>query len=168
MMRHLRLFEELFDMQAEANRFFDDVYRRLTLFETALNQWSAIPDDTAFGNEIRRVARAGRSDDLPAVHTRVTVSNSMPVPAAAPVAMEMYDSPQELVAEIAMPGLEPGDLNISAHENLLTLEGRFTQTIKLPDGVDAEQVRAHYQDGVLRLALPRPAPASKSIPIDFD
>ena len=86
---------------------------------------------------------------------------------AHPVALDMYDSGEEVVAEISMPGLSPGDLVISADEHRLTLQGKFSQTILLPDGVDAGKVRAQYQNGVLRLALPKPPAASKTIPIDF-
>lgn len=34
-----RIFDDLLDMQEEANRFFEEVYRRLALFETALSNW---------------------------------------------------------------------------------------------------------------------------------
>lgn len=34
-----RIFDDLLDMQAETNRFFEEVYRRLALFEVALGNW---------------------------------------------------------------------------------------------------------------------------------
>ena len=40
-MRHRRLFDELIDMQAEANAFFDDVYNRLSMFDNAMAGWKA-------------------------------------------------------------------------------------------------------------------------------
>jgi len=40
-MRHRRLFEELINMQAEANAFFDDVYNRLSMFNHAMAGWNA-------------------------------------------------------------------------------------------------------------------------------
>jgi len=36
-----RIFDDLLDMQAETNRFFEEVYKRLALFETALSDWSS-------------------------------------------------------------------------------------------------------------------------------
>lgn len=37
-----RIFDELLDMQEETNRFFDEVYKRLALFEAALSNWSPV------------------------------------------------------------------------------------------------------------------------------
>ncbi len=167
MMRRMRLFEELFDMQAETNRFFEDVYRRLVLFERAIDRWSAIADDAAFERDMTRFTRGQPSQALPASHAEITVSRASPTRDAHPVALDMYDSGEEVVAEISMPGLHPGDLVISADEHRLTLQGKFSQTIVLPEGVDADKIRAQYQNGVLRLALPKPPAASKTIPIDF-
>ncbi len=167
-MRRMRLFEELFDLQAETNRFFEDVYRRLVLFERAIDRWSAISDDDAFERDMTRFTRSQPSQTLPAsVPPQITVSRASATRDAHPVALDMYDSGDEVVAEISMPGLHPGDLVISADEHRLTLQGKFSQTITLPEGVDADRIRAQYQNGVLRLALPKPPAASKTIPIDF-
>lgn len=167
-MRRMRLFEELFDMQAETNRFFEDVYRRLVLFERAIDRWSAISDDDAFERDMTRFTRAQPAQALPSASPpQITVSRASVTRDAHPVALDMYDSGDEVVAEISMPGLHPGDLVISADEHRLTLQGKFSQTITLPEGVDADRIRAQYQNGVLRLALPKPPAASKTIPIDF-
>ncbi len=166
-MRRMRLFEELFDLHEETNRFFEDVYRRLVLFERAIDRWSAISDDAAFERDMTRFTGSRQAQALPPARSEITVSRSSPTRDAHPVALDMYDSGEEVVAEIAMPGLHPGDLIISADEHRLTLQGKFSQTIVLPDGVDADKIRAQYQNGVLRLALPKPPAASKTIPIDF-
>ena len=166
-MRRMRLFEELFDMQAETNRFFEDVYRRLMLFERAMDRWSAIADDAAFERDMTRFTDSRRSQEAPSPRSEITVSRASVTRDSHPVALDMYDSGEEVVAEISMPGLHPGDLIISADERRLTLQGKFSQTIVLPDGVDAEKIRAQYHNGVLRLALPKPPPASRTIPIDF-
>jgi HSP20 family protein len=161
MMRRMRLFEDLLDMQAETNRFFESVYQRLALFEMALSQWT-VPDNRVFEQEIERrfVPLSGRGQAL-------AVSNLPVAQDARPAALEMYDASQGVVAEIAIPGLEPGDLMISVNENRLTLQGKFSRTVELPPGTDGEQIRAQYRDGVLRISLPRPPAPSKTIPIDF-
>jgi HSP20 family molecular chaperone IbpA len=167
-MRRMRLFEELFDMQAETNRFFEDVYRRLVLFERAIDRWSTISDDAAFERDMTRFTRSQPSQALaPSPPPQITVSRASETRDAHPVALDMYDSDDEVVAEISIPGLHPGDLVISASEHRLTLQGKFSQTITLPEGVDADRIRAQYQNGVLRLALPKPPAASKTVPIDF-
>ena len=79
-----------------------------------------------------------------------------------------------VVAEL--PGVEPGDLEVQAHGDTLTIAGTrrpaaeraeayhrrerragaFTRTIQLPFRVDPERVEARLEDGVLRLSLQRP------------
>jgi HSP20 family protein len=34
--------------------------------------------------------------------------------------------------------------------------GRFSRTLNLPDGVDAEQVEAKFDNGVLEVRVPKP------------
>jgi HSP20 family molecular chaperone IbpA len=167
MIRRMRLFEDLLDMQAEANRFFDDVYRRLALFEMALNRWAAIEDDRAFEREMTRYLFQGRLPSLPGRQSEVSVSHAGTSRDSRRPALDIVEEPREFVAEISVPGLEPGDLIISVNENRLTLQGKFAQTIELPPGMDGEQVRAQYRGGVLRLSLPKPS-QSKTIPIEFE
>ena len=79
-----------------------------------------------------------------------------------------------LVAEL--PGVEPGDLEVHAHRDTLTLRGTrrpaaeeqqayhrrerrsgtFTRTLQLPYRVDPGRVEARLENGVLRLSLGRP------------
>jgi len=79
-----------------------------------------------------------------------------------------------LIAEL--PGVEAGDLEVQAHQDTLTLSGKrpfaaekaeayhrrerrsgtFTRTVQLPWRVDPDRIEAHFENGVLRLSLPRP------------
>jgi len=79
-----------------------------------------------------------------------------------------------IVAEL--PGVEPGDLEVHAHQDTLTIRGArrpaaedgrayhrrerrsgaFTRTVQLPYRVDPDRVEARLEDGVLRLSLGRP------------
>ena len=79
-----------------------------------------------------------------------------------------------VVAEL--PGVEPGDLEVHAHQDTLTIAGTrrpaaedaqayhrrerrsraFTRTVRLPFRVDPERVEAQLEHGVLRLSLQRP------------
>ena len=52
--------------------------------------------------------------------------------------------------------------NEEKEENFRRVErhyGSFTRSFNLLDSVDAEQVRAHYDKGVLKIALPKKAEA---------
>jgi HSP20 family protein len=81
----------------------------------------------------------------------------------------------EVKAEI--PGVEKENLKVAVNENMLTISGErkqesetkdkrfhrieryygsFSRTIALPDGVNAEKVKASYKDGVLHIVLPKP------------
>ena len=80
-----------------------------------------------------------------------------------------------LAAEV--PGSNPEQIDITVHQDTVTLRGKreatvlaedavvhrqeraygpFSRTVVLPFRVDAEQVSAHFDRGVLKLELPRP------------
>ena len=75
-----------------------------------------------------------------------------------------------------MPGVDPADLDISFSENTLTIQGerqaenvdenakwhlrerhtgRFMRSIALPAAINADNISADYEDGVLTLTLPK-------------
>ena len=76
----------------------------------------------------------------------------------------------------SLPGIDPADLEISFSENTLTIQGetraeseeenakwhlrergfgRFVRSITLPAAVNADDISADYEDGVLTLTLPK-------------
>ena len=76
----------------------------------------------------------------------------------------------------SLPGIDPADLEISFSENSLTIQGetqaeseeenakwhlrerssgRFVRSITLPAAVNADDISANYEDGVLTLTLPK-------------
>jgi HSP20 family protein len=85
------------------------------------------------------------------------------------------DNGDMLFVEAEIPGVQAGDLDISVEGNTLVLRGerkpdspenvsyhrrervsgRFSKSITLPYEVQADNVEAQYQDGVLRLTLPK-------------
>lgn len=92
------------------------------------------------------------------------------------------------VAEALAPGVDPGSLDVSVKEGVLTISGekkppegvnqeafhrneraagRFVRTFELPDAIDAAKVKASYTDGILRVNLPR-AEAVKPRRIEVD
>ena len=77
-----------------------------------------------------------------------------------------------LVAEIEVPGVRPGNIDISITEDRLTISGekkqdeeeldyhliermfgRFSRPIRLPASINPDQVEACYKDGVLRITM---------------
>ncbi len=76
-----------------------------------------------------------------------------------------------------LPGVDPKDVSISVTGNQLTITGerkyeekkeekdyfsqevqygKFARTLTLPEGVDADKVKANYKDGVLQITMPAP------------
>jgi HSP20 family protein len=90
--------------------------------------------------------------------------------------INLWADENALFAEIDLPGIDPAKLDISVVEgNRLTVKGErpavefpnavwhrqergygeFTQEFTLPTLVDAEKVEARYENGVLKLTLPK-------------
>ncbi len=92
------------------------------------------------------------------------------------VALDVVESDDEYLIKASLPGINPDDLEITFSDNLLTIMGevqeeeeldeahyhlrerrygKFTRSIKLPSGIDAEKIVANYENGVLKLHLPK-------------
>jgi len=91
--------------------------------------------------------------------------------------VNISENPDSFVMELAAPGLDKGDFNISLDHNKLTVsvekksekeageEGKWTRkefnyasfkrSFHLSDSVDAEKIEATYENGILVLTLPK-------------
>ena len=79
---------------------------------------------------------------------------------------------KRFVAHVALPGVDPKEVDISVQGNMLTISGErivsderreantvyneviygaFERTLTLPEGVDAQKVAADYRNGVLEI-----------------
>ena len=88
------------------------------------------------------------------------------------------DKQIEITAEL--PGLEEKDVQVNLADNVLTIRGEkkaekeekdkayrlversygsFVRSLELPDGVNAEAIKASIDKGVLKVTVPKPAPA---------
>ncbi len=84
-------------------------------------------------------------------------------------------------------GLRLGSIEVTFHDNALTIKGRrdtaykgtftggerfngeFTRIIGLPEGLDAEKIRAQYRDGVLSITIDKMEEQKpKQIPVKID
>ena len=90
-------------------------------------------------------------------------------------ALDLYASGDHLVAVVELPGMRREDIDISLHDGTLTISGErkgestngetvqrteryfgtFRRSITLPTRVDASKVSATYQDGILKVTLPK-------------
>ena len=90
-------------------------------------------------------------------------------------ALDLYESGDNMVAVVELPGMRKEDIDISLHDGTLTISGErkreskngetaqrteryvgtFRRSIALPTRVDASKVNAIYQDGILKVTLPK-------------
>ncbi len=84
------------------------------------------------------------------------------------------DDAVEVTAEL--PGVKKGELDVSVSDDILTIcgstrheeneekgeyyhreirQGEFSRTLALPAGVDGEQAKAAFENGVLKITLPK-------------
>jgi HSP20 family protein len=91
-------------------------------------------------------------------------------------ALDLYQSSDNVVAVVELPGMRKEDIEISLHDATLTISGerkresssngdkaerteryvgRFRRSIALPTRVDAGKVSATYRDGILTVTLPK-------------
>ncbi|MBA2743884.1 MAG: Hsp20/alpha crystallin family protein [Chthoniobacterales bacterium] len=90
-------------------------------------------------------------------------------------ALDLYQTADDVVAVIELPGMRKEDIEISLHDGVLTIGGerkdetsewesaaraerfvgKFRRSVSLPTRVDANNVSASYKDGVLTVTLPK-------------
>jgi HSP20 family protein len=89
-------------------------------------------------------------------------------------ALDVYEDKDNLIVKVELPGMKKEQIELSLHENTLTIAGerkseraegngdtsrserffgRFQRTVTLPKPVEANKVNARYQDGILTVML---------------
>jgi HSP20 family protein len=100
--------------------------------------------------------------------------------AALVPSMDVTETDKEIEITAELPGLEEKDVQINVADNLLTIRGEkksekeekdknyrliersygsFERTLELPEGVNADAIKASIAKGVLKVTVPKPAPA---------
>jgi HSP20 family protein len=91
-------------------------------------------------------------------------------------AIDLYQNADEVVVKATLPGIKPGDVQISVTADVLTLRGEFKQendqkevtyhireqrfgsferAIMLPTDVQTDKARADFENGILTIVLPK-------------
>jgi HSP20 family protein len=94
--------------------------------------------------------------------------------------MDLSETDKEIEITAELPGLEEKDIQLNVADNVLTIRGEkknereetkkdyrlversygsFTRAVQLPDGVNADSIKAVMSKGVLKVTVPKPAPA---------
>ena len=91
--------------------------------------------------------------------------------------LELFERDNTLVIRADLPGTKKDDISLDVNDGILTISGerkneledkregfyrsersygRFSRSLALPEGVDGEQAKASFSDGVLEVTLPLP------------
>jgi HSP20 family protein len=91
-------------------------------------------------------------------------------------ALDLYTTPESVVARIALPGVKPEDVDVTVADDLVTVTGTFKEeketaepgyihkelsrgafhrSFMVPIPVKAEAAKASFKDGLLVLTLPK-------------
>lgn len=94
--------------------------------------------------------------------------------------IDIFERDGKIVVKVDLPGLRPEDVEVTLEGDVLQISGKremgkevkeenyycseraygeFSRAVRLPDGVDADSIEAAFKDGVLEVAVPKPAPA---------
>ncbi len=135
----------------------------------ALVRWDPMRDLDSLQGEMNRVfdqffGGGGRSGN--------GVSSRRWVPA-----MDLVESEDHLVLRADLPGMSEEDINIELKDNVLTVSGErraderhegegfyrverafgsFARALSLPEGINADQIEANFDRGVLEVRIPKP------------
>ena len=112
-----------------------------------------------------------------------------PAHQANPMPIDVTADDKQVVIQASLPGVKPGDVNVSVEDNRLTIEGEthsteeteneryvirerhsgsFHRSLALPQGLEEDNIEALFENGVLTLTLPRAIevkPKAKTIEI---
>ncbi|MCX7976816.1 MAG: Hsp20/alpha crystallin family protein [Bellilinea sp.] len=92
------------------------------------------------------------------------------------VALDMYQTNNEVVVKAVLPGVKPEDIHVSVANQVLTIRGEvqeekvseeatyhirerrsgvITRSVQLPVEVDVDKAKAEHENGILTLILPK-------------
>jgi HSP20 family protein len=90
--------------------------------------------------------------------------------------LDVIENDNEFVVKASLPGIKPEDIEVTYHNQTLTIKGElkqdvtvsddkyhlqerrygmFSRSISLPSEVDGDAVKADFENGVLELKLPK-------------
>ena len=103
-------------------------------------------------------------------------------------ALDVYQDKNQFTVVAELPGMKKEEIELSLQNGVLTISGerkeekkgeegyrneryfgRFQRSVTLPTSVDGNKVKASYQDGILKVALPKAEEAKpKQIEVSVD
>ena len=96
--------------------------------------------------------------------------------------VDIYEEGTDVVVKADIPGMDKKELKVDLTDDVLTISGEkkkeekiekkdyhryersygsFCRSFRLPEGINTEKIEAHYNDGVLKVRLPKTEEAKK-------
>lgn len=142
---------------------------------TTVVRWNPIREPISLNNVVERWIDEVRNN---------TQTNTRE---ATRLAVNVYETNEAYTVVTALAGVNPDELDINLHENVLNISGeihepevdentrihlqerhfgKFTRSLKLANAVDADAVNANFENGILTLTLPKvPDAQPRAIPV---
>jgi HSP20 family protein len=100
-------------------------------------------------------------------------------PSVQPMPLDVYATPEQAVILAAVPGMQPDSLDITVHQNTVTLtgtvqdvaqseeaqqatwylhelwSGKYQRSVMLPFELDANNAQASFESGIVKIVLPK-------------
>ena len=136
----------------------------------ALVRWEPLREMATLQNEMNRLFGTFFDTPTTAMSGNGAIRRWVP-------AMDLVETDEHFVLRADLPGLTDQDVSIEVEDRTLTLSGErkaeheskgegfyrleratgaFSRSLTLPEGVDADAVRAAFDNGVLEVRIPKP------------
>jgi HSP20 family protein len=97
-------------------------------------------------------------------------------PRRAAPALDLYTTPEAVIAKVALPGVKPEDVDVTIGDDLVTIsgafkeeketseagyvhkelsQGTFSRSFSVPTAIKADAAKAEFRNGLLTLTLPK-------------
>src|SRR5437016_4988124 len=134
---------------------------------TVLTRWDPFREFNTLQDRMNRLFRDNYGDGREEALTTSTF--------APPV--DVYEDEHNVVLKIEVPGIDEKDIDVRVENHTLTVHGErkdekeenfrrverqygsFTRSFTLPNTVDAENIEANYEKGILKIQLAKKAEA---------
>jgi HSP20 family protein len=141
---------------------------------TVLTRWDPFREFSTMQDRKNRMNRLFRESYSPEGPEEALTTTSFAPP------VDIYEDEHTITLKLEVPGIEEKDIDVRVENNTLTVHGErkiekeekeenfrrverqygsFTRSFTLPSSVDAEQVSANYEKGVLKIQLAKKAEA---------
>src|SRR5439155_20780899 len=166
-MLYLRLTNSEYGYKPQIHNF-EFRFRRIVM--TVLTRWDPFREFSTLQDRMNRLFRDSYGDGREEALTTSTF--------APPV--DVYEDEHNVVLKIEVPGIDEKDIDVRVENNTLTVHGErkfekeekeenfrrverqygsFTRSFTLPTTVDAENIQANYDKGILKIELAKNAEA---------